>query len=304
MGNNAGETGFKPAGERWVLGLAIVLTYVLMIFGNVVTSTGSGLACPDWPLCYGTVNPPKHLAVWIEWGHRLIGGTTGIFILLSAFLIWKKANAALRFFLKIAVGLIVVAIGLGGMIIIVDAPLLNSAFRIAVVSSHIIVSTIIFTTMIVAFHSMGRTPAQSGKSYQMWLFALVYLQILIGIVVRYSHSSLACPDWPLCQGSILPPSFVPEVLLHYTHRIVAYTIFGVTLWDLVRAIRSDASAFVPGVTFVLALTQATIGIGIVMMQMFLPLLILHGAVGFLFLGWVAYQSAPHIVPAQAGVSES
>ncbi|MBI5179121.1 MAG: heme A synthase [Nitrospinae bacterium] len=296
-------TGFKSGGEKWVLGLAITLTYVLMIFGNVVTTTGSGLACPDWPLCYGTVNPPKEISVWIEWGHRLIGGTTGIFILASAFLIWKKASSALKFFLKIAVGLILLAVLLGGAIIIVDAPLLDSVLRITVVSSHIIVATVIFTTMIVAYYSVSSGTSAGRRNYQLGLFALVYLQIVLGIIVRYSRSSMACPDWPLCQGSLLPPLFTPEVMLHYTHRLVAYTVFFITLWDLVRTVRAGDNYQRSAVTFGLVLLQASIGIGIIQSQMFLPLLVLHGAVGFLFLGWVAYLGAPFIAPAQVA-SES
>jgi len=298
MGDDNSVGGMKRGVEVWILGLAIAFTYVLMVFGNIVTTTGSGLGCPDWPLCYGTVNPPKQLAVWIEWTHRLIGGVTGILILVAAYLCWKKANAALKFFLKAAVGLIILAVGLGGLIIFVDAPYLDSVFRIAVVSSHIIVAALIFTTMIIAYSMIAPSDAPEGRgSYQRWLFAIVAAQILLGIIVRYSHATLACPDWPLCQGSILPPEYTPEVILHYVHRLVAYAVFGITLWDLVRTARSGGGAFRPGVTFALVLAQASVGIGIVLTQMFLPLLVLHGAFGFLILGWAAHLGAPYVVPA-------
>ncbi len=57
----------------FILGGSIVSAYILMVMGTFVTSTGSGLACPDWPLCYGTVSPPLELSIWFEWGHRLLG---------------------------------------------------------------------------------------------------------------------------------------------------------------------------------------------------------------------------------------
>src|SRR5206468_12315709 len=55
------------------LGLAtVVLMFALMVLGSVVRTTGSGLACPDWPLCQGRLIPPLALNVLVEWFHRLI----------------------------------------------------------------------------------------------------------------------------------------------------------------------------------------------------------------------------------------
>ena len=301
MNNNA-AAGFSGT-ARLVLGLAIVSTYILMIFGNVVTTTGSGMACPDWPLCYGTVNPPKAVSVWIEWSHRMIGGVTGFLILAAAFLAWKKAGPAIRFFLKIAVATIVAAILLGGAIIIVDAPLLDSFMRIAVVSSHIIASTVIFVTMIIAFHSVSSRPGEAAGGFSIFLFGLVYAQIVVGVVVRYAHASMACgPDWPLCQGSIPPPDYSFEVLLHYAHRLAAYVIFGITLWKLAVTLKAGIPARRAAITFGLVLLQASIGIGIVQTVMFLPLLVMHGAAGFALLGWTAYLAAPGMIGARTAES--
>ncbi len=155
---SAASNGARLA--RVVLPLAIFFVYALMVFGNIFTTTGSGLACPDWPQCHGTVNPPKQLAIWIEWGHRLTGAASGVLILLSAALMWNMAGRTLKFILKSVVAFIFAAVALGGLIIVADAPLLDSAARIAVVSSHIIVATIIFTSMIIAHRgAFGAEPA-------------------------------------------------------------------------------------------------------------------------------------------------
>lgn len=45
--------------------------YILIVLGGVVSSTGSGLACPDWPLCNGQVIPKLTIDVLIEFTHRL-----------------------------------------------------------------------------------------------------------------------------------------------------------------------------------------------------------------------------------------
>ena len=289
------ESRLKSAAPKFLLVLTIMFIYILMVFGNIVTTTGSGLACPDWPLCYGTVNPPKQISIWIEWTHRLLGATTGILILISAFVTWKVAGSALRKVLKAAVALIFFAILLGGMVVLVEAPLLDSLGRIALVSSHIMVATLIFTGMILVFRTVTYGVANNDKSYMLSLFGLLYFQVFLGILVRYSSAYVACPDFPTCQGSYLPPNFEPETLLYYTHRINALVIFLLTFWHLLRTWNRGKELFYPLVTFGLITVQATVGVLLVFTDMFLPVIILHGAIGFILLGWGAYQSAPHII---------
>ena len=50
-------------GFRRLAGATIAATFILIVLGAVVRSTGSGLACPDWPRCYGLWLPtPDSLA--------------------------------------------------------------------------------------------------------------------------------------------------------------------------------------------------------------------------------------------------
>lgn len=293
--SGGGGASFSKKGLLWG---TIVFTYTLMVIGNIVTSTGSGLACPDWPLCYGSVNPPKEVAIWIEWGHRLLGAVTGILILLSTIYSWKHAGPVLRFFLKVATVCVIAGILLGGLVVLIEAPLLEGFIHISVVSSHIIISTIIFTSMIFVLRGSVGFDTMQDKSYAIWLFFLVYFQVILGIFVRYTDASLSCPDFPLCHGSFLPPNFDPDVLLHYAHRLIAIAIFTFTLWKLIKAAGNNfgKSNFKrAAITFLLVVTQAVLGASIVITQMFLPVVILHGAVGFMLLGWTAYESAPYFI---------
>src|SRR5439155_1676555 len=56
-------------------------TFVLLFVGGLVTSTGSGLAVPDWPLSFGQVFPPMVGGVLFEHGHRLVAAVFGQLVL-------------------------------------------------------------------------------------------------------------------------------------------------------------------------------------------------------------------------------
>ncbi|HXA41346.1 MAG TPA: COX15/CtaA family protein [Candidatus Solibacter sp.] len=51
----------------------------------------------------------------------------------------------------------------------------------------------------------------------------VYGQIVLGGVVRITGSGLGCPDWPACQGKIVPDFANSHVVIEYAHRLVGST---------------------------------------------------------------------------------
>ena len=56
-----------------------VATWMVMAIGSATRVMNAGLACPDWPLCYGTILPAEqmNLQVFLEWFHRLVASTVG-----------------------------------------------------------------------------------------------------------------------------------------------------------------------------------------------------------------------------------
>src|ERR1700752_3837415 len=72
-----------------------VSTLFLIFAGAMVTSTGSGLAVPDWPLSYGKLMPPMVGGVFYEHGHRMVAATVGLLTVIQAIWLQRKARARL-----------------------------------------------------------------------------------------------------------------------------------------------------------------------------------------------------------------
>src|SRR5438552_606147 len=65
-----------------------LVTYALVVLGGVVRVSGSGLGCPDWPLCHGRVLPPLDLHAIIEYSHRTAASLTSTLVVLTAAVAW------------------------------------------------------------------------------------------------------------------------------------------------------------------------------------------------------------------------
>ncbi|MBI5235131.1 MAG: heme A synthase [Deltaproteobacteria bacterium] len=276
----------------YILALTVFMTYLLMVMGTFVTSTGSGLACPDWPLCYGSVSPPARMAIWFEWGHRLLGGFTGILILWSTYLVWKGYTGLPRRLTFAVLALLASAVLLGGVIVRIEAPLLTGFIHTLVISSHLIIATLVLICLVFTLRYVARSNEAGSKGSFGFLFIAVYAQIVLGILVRYSGASLACADFPLCNGALVPSFDNNAVILQFIHRLGAFFVFSTALVMLYKAIRAKADISVVAFTFCLIVSQAAFGILIVLSGMYLPFIIGHGAIGFFLLGWLAYRSMP------------
>ena len=102
-------------------------TLFLIFAGGMVTSTGSGLAVPDWPLSYGTLFPPMIGGVFYEHGHRMIATVVGFLTLCLAVWLWFKEE---RQWVKVlglcCLGAVIVQGLLGGITVLFYLPTLVS----------------------------------------------------------------------------------------------------------------------------------------------------------------------------------
>ena len=75
------ELDSRPAGETLLRRLAFgatALAFGLIVLGNLVRSTNSGLAYLTWPLYHGRVIPERDFHVWMEFSHRAVAGVLEI----------------------------------------------------------------------------------------------------------------------------------------------------------------------------------------------------------------------------------
>src|ERR1700751_2471635 len=68
--------------------LAAIFAYLQIALGGIVRVTGSGLGCPDWPLCHGRPYPAADVHSIIEYSHRTVGTITGVLVIATVALAW------------------------------------------------------------------------------------------------------------------------------------------------------------------------------------------------------------------------
>src|SRR5215831_6440505 len=98
------------------------LTLGLVALGALVRAHGAGLACPDWPRCFGVWLPALNLRVGFEWAHRAAVLTISTIFTASAawVAIHPELRAAARRPLAVAFLLLAVQIVLGGLTVLLS----------------------------------------------------------------------------------------------------------------------------------------------------------------------------------------
>lgn len=228
-------------------------TLLLIFAGGLVTSTGSGLSVPDWPNSYGQFMfafPWSDMVggILYEHTHRMIATVVGFLMLMLAFWLWKKES---RQWLKrlgwIALATVIAQGILGGITVLTYLPL-------GVSMAHGILAQTFFCITIAIAYFLSREwtereakiehdQNQSLFKWSLVVTGLIYLQLILGALMRHSDSGLAILDFPLVDGRVIP-SFEPalksinyqrfdlgldyvtmsQVIIHFIHRLGAVAV--------------------------------------------------------------------------------
>jgi len=323
--------------------IAAALALGIVLLGAYVRLNDAGLGCPDWPGCYGHVGVPEAAAdiakaeshfpgkpvephkAWLEMIHRYFATGLGLLIVILSVLAWRQRTPGTIPWLPTALVGVVIFQGMLGMWTV------TLLLKPVIVSLHLIGGLTTFALLSVM--ALRQTRISEGPAVKPALktFALVGLialacQIALGAWTSTNYAALACADFPLCQGQLLPQTDFAQgfhllrelgytadgqllsqtalTAIHWTHRIGAITVATILL------VLSSALLRAPGLTrygvaLILALgVQLAIGISIVLWQLPLPLAVMHnGGAAILLFVLVAINTAVRTRPPLSRITE-
>ncbi len=251
-------TGAREARNAGILRVATrsvaFLVFLLLVAGALVTSTESGLAVPDWPLSYGKVMPPMVGGILYEHGHRLVAAAVSALVGLEfgALSFFLEGRKTVKLLAAAAFAAILLQAALGGLTVLLLLPP-------AVSSAHAALAEIVFAlTAVVALmcsrtwtdlttHSLSlcfpcaedpsscSSDAAALSSAFRWTLsatAAIYVQIVLGAVMRHTGAGLAIPDFPAAFGGLWPSADELQghgVGLHLAHRVGAVVVLVLVL---------------------------------------------------------------------------
>jgi cytochrome c oxidase assembly protein subunit 15 len=237
-------------------------TLPLVAFGGLVRATDNGLACPDWPRCYGRWVPrqadlpggvggfrppgaPGGLTlanVWIEHTHRLVAMLVGL--LIAAIVVWSLTPRYRRrrdvWWPAIVAGVAVnVQAVLGGAVVL-------RLLRAELVTAHLGMAMVVLASLVALAVNLS-LPRGGGLGARprdlrfaracAAVAALALAQILVGGHVTGVGAGLAFSGFPLFDGALLPVVTGADQAWHVAHRVLGVVLAAVVVVLALRARR-------------------------------------------------------------------
>ena len=268
----------------------VVCTLLLIAIGSTVRTTGSGLGCPDWPLCHGRFLPPFERTAVIEYSHRTTAALVGALVLAQA--VWtfvaRRRDRALVWLVAASLPLLGLQAYLGRVTVQRELPP-------EVVAIHLFTALVLLALLavIAGFASLGpdRTKIDTPERRGLARVALIAtgvtaVVLIVGAYGVATGAGYACDGWPGCPQARVP--FLEGGRLqdiHWLHRLTVVLGGAAVAWVFlaVREMRAAGPMLRGGAAALLALYG---------------LQILIGAAN-IWLGWAEAVRVAHLVAASA-----
>jgi cytochrome c oxidase assembly protein subunit 15 len=255
-------------------------TFALVVLGSLVRANGAGLACPDWPLCFGKLVPAFDMRVAFEWGHRALAGgvAIGLALLTWALLREPELRRVGAGPLGVAWALLVVQVVLGGLTVL----LLLAPWT---VTAHLLVGTSFCVSLVWVARDLFSVGAPAAPPAPRPVRVLVYacafglaLQVALGGMVSSHAAGLACAHFPTCDGASFVPALRGQVGLHVLHRLNGYALAAAFLVLAIAARRSFQIGALSRLALNLLVVQIAVGVFNVLLRLPVEVTAVHSAV--------------------------
>jgi heme a synthase len=227
-------------------------TLILIFLGGLVKSTESGLSVPDWPTTYGHFMfsfPLDQMVGGIRYEHTHRMVASGVGLLTLALAVWLQMSRSAAWLKKLGVAAFVMVVAqgiLGGLTVKFMLPVWISSLHGTLAQSFFLITIMIAYGLSVE-RQKRRTEDADGRFIKMAIIftGMVFIQLIIGNLMRHTEAGLAVPDFPTMGGSLIP-SFnqgmldkinawrfehnmdmvtMGQVHIHILHRVWALLIF-------------------------------------------------------------------------------
>ena len=293
-------------------GFLLLLIFIQISLGSAVRLTGSGLSCPDWPLCYGLWFPDQDklskitdvnyefYQIMLEWIHRFNAAIFIAPVTLLLFFVGLKTTKNRKIKTILYSIMIVLAMqGLMGGFTVFDK---NSPWSVA---AHLGFALGLMFLVIKIFlvslrlKTIKPLPNKNKKIFILYITILIVLAtMLMGAIVSKSGSSLACDLWPQCSSdgdSLLQYNKI----IHISHRFLAVisAIFIVlVVYNYNQIIKYKIISNIRNILILLTTLQILLGATVIFTELNLFIAMLHQSIAVLifivlsFLFWFTLQS--------------
>jgi len=227
-GTNAGRARY-----RTVTLISLIAAIAQVVLGGVVRVTGSGDACPDWPLCHGKIIPPLDYHIWLEFTHRLAATAVGLLVVVSLVLAWRHLRTSKPVIIATSASmvLVVAAAILGGLTVLSDLSWWTRLIHLGLAELTVAGLAIAWLAGHPDDRPDGTQSPANNVSRQDRVVAWAGLSGLLLVVLYGSYMvgigyGASCHGWPLCLGSRNPAgnAFLINMIHRYMVAIVAVLV--------------------------------------------------------------------------------